>query len=200
MKKGTVNLNYTTRRISLLNVCVGAGALVSRCCLGGDEVRPVSRLGYSHQLHTIFSYSGSSSSLGFPNTHGYTRTSQSLMLISLPPTPSREVRRRLSSGLRGFRPCLDLCKDAAESDGFHPSSPTAPTPTSAFVHLCNPFPEVLSGTSAHEITTLSSAPRRRNYRRALQKLAAPEMSGRLFRRRGDVAQTEPSRMQGCTKG
>lgn len=172
---------------------------MSRCCLGGDEVRPVSRLGHSHQLHTIFSYSGSSSSLGFPNTHGYTHTSQSLMLISVPPTPSREGRRRLGSGLRGFRPCLDLCKDAAESDGFHPSSPDAP-PTPAFVHLCNPFPEVSSGTSPHEITTLSSAPRRRNYRRALQKLAAPEMSGRLLGRRGDVTRTEPSHMQGCAKG
>lgn len=62
----------------LFYVCTQTG------CLWADEARPACRLGRSHQLHTISSSFGSSSSLGFPNTHGCTQTIRS----SMPLTPS----------------------------------------------------------------------------------------------------------------
>ena len=109
--------------------------------LTGEEVNPVSRLRHSHQLHTIFSallLHPPSGHLSLSHTHtdtrvldGYLTASNSLLGLK-----RGETVHQLC--LEGFLPCLDLCKDTAESGRLHPSSVSTPIITflsTSVIHL-----------------------------------------------------------------
>lgn len=124
------------RAYTILFSCIHSDLLARHCVLahgrGGQTFLPTQA--QSSITHNFLCF-GTSPFLSSSHTHTCTSLPDAYLTASnsFPSLMREETVRRLC--LEGLLPCLDLCKDTAESDGLHPSSVAAPTksPLTTFV-------------------------------------------------------------------